>query len=84
MASGVLGSQEGFWDRTYYVYYVSTVIHTPIDNRTGGINYTYVSLTPGFRCHLGENWYALGGVEVPVVHPLPYQYAPTAWLMKVF
>ena len=33
---------------------------------------------------LGNNWYALGGVEVPVVHPVPYQYAPTAWLMKVF
>ena len=67
-----------------FVYYLSTVVHTPIDNRTNAVNYTYVSLTPGFRCHLGENWYALGGVEVPVVSPLAYKYGPTAWLMKVF
>jgi len=66
-----------------FVYYLSTVVHTPIDNRSGP-NYTYCSLTPGFRCHMGNNWYALGGVEVPVVRPVPYQYAPTAWLMKVF
>jgi hypothetical protein len=66
-----------------FVYYLSTVVHTPVDNRSGPNN-TYVSLTPGFRCHIGNNWYPLAGIEIPVVGPLPYRYAPTAWLMKVF
>jgi hypothetical protein len=43
-----------------------------------------VSLTPGFRTHLGQNWYFLGAVEVPVAHVKPYDYQVLGAIMKVF
>jgi len=41
-------------------------------------------MTPGFRTHLGQNWYLLGGVEVPVTEPKPFDYQLLTGLMKVF
>ncbi|HTU23842.1 MAG TPA: hypothetical protein VMF30_00505 [Pirellulales bacterium] len=66
-----------------FVYYVSTIVHTPV-NAQPSLNHTFCSLTPGFRCHMGADWYILGGMEVPVVGPQLFRYAPTVWLMKVF
>jgi hypothetical protein len=63
------------------VFHVSPNLALPTDNR--GPNITTVSLTPGFRTHLGENWYLLGGVEVPVTHPQPFNYQVLTGLMKV-
>jgi len=45
---------------------------------------TNVTLTPGFRTHLGKEWFFLGGIEVPVTSPRPYEAGATFWLMKVF
>ncbi len=45
---------------------------------------TTATLTPGFRTHLGGGWYALGGIDVPVTGPRPYQESATFWLMKTF
>lgn len=66
------------------VFYLATNGHTTVDNRSS--SETYFALTPGFRCHLGNDWYALGGVEVPVTGPRTqgFAWAPVAWLMKVF
>ena len=55
------------------VWYVSTNLSQPIDNRGTSSN-TFVSLTPGFRTHVGDNWYLLGGVEVPVTSNPAYDY----------
>jgi len=33
---------------------------------------------------MGMNWYLLGGVEVPVTRPLPFDYQVLGGLMKVF
>jgi hypothetical protein len=41
-------------------------------------------LTPGFRTHLGANWYLLGGVEVPVTNPKAFDFQVLGGLMKVF
>ena len=65
------------------VGYVSTTIRQPIDNR-GTSNNTFLSLTPGFRTHVGDNWYLLGAVEVPVTSPTPYDYQVQAGIMKVY
>ena len=65
------------------VGYVSTTIRQPIDNR-GTSNNTFLSLTPGFRTHVGNNWYLLGAVEVPVTSPTPYDYQVQAGIMKVY
>lgn len=64
------------------VWYLSTNLYQLTDSR--GPNTTIVSLTPGFRTHLGQNWYLLGGVEVPVTEPQPFNYQVLTGLMKVF
>jgi hypothetical protein len=65
------------------VWYVSPNLAHVIDNR-GPKNTTLLTLTPGFRNHLGQNWYLLGGVEVPVTEPKPFDYQLLTGLMKVF
>jgi hypothetical protein len=64
------------------VFYLSTNVVQTIDNR-GPSSHT-VTFTPGFRSHLGLNWYLLGGVEVPVTSTKPYDYQVLVGLMKVF
>ncbi len=66
------------------VVYLSTNLNQPTDQR--GNHHTSVTLTPGFRTHLGDNWYLLGGVEVPVSwsQTRPFAYQALGGLMKVF
>ena len=64
------------------VWYLSTNLSQAIDNRVRGSG-TFVSLTPGFRTHLGQNWYLLGAVEVPVTHSGD-NYQVQGGIMKVF
>lgn len=63
-----------------FVYSLSANFHTAL----GGGNATYFSLTPGLRFGLGQNWYALAGVEVPMVGPLPFHAQATFQLIKNF
>jgi hypothetical protein len=73
-------------DRTPFgdlVFHVSPNLYHFIDDR-GPRSITTVTLTPGFRTYLGQNWYLLGGVEVPVTHPQPFDYQLLSGLMKVF
>ena len=65
------------------VAYLSANLNQPTDNRAGPRN-TTVTLTPGFRTHLGGNWYLLGGVEVPVTRPRTFDYQVLGGLMRVF
>ncbi|MGY6275422.1 hypothetical protein [Methylomonas sp. MgM2] len=65
------------------VWYVSTNLSQPIDNRAE-TSHTFVSLTPGFRTHMGGDWYLLGAVEVPVTNPEPFDYQVLGGIMKVF
>ena len=66
------------------VVYLATNLNQPTDRR--GNHHTAVTLTPGFRSHLGDNWYLLGGVEVPVSwsDPRPFAFQALGGLMKVF
>lgn len=64
------------------VGYLSLNVGQPIDDR--GAKRTTVTFTPGFRTHLGANWYLLGAIEVPVTNPEPFDYQLTSGLMKVF
>jgi len=64
------------------VLYVGTTVDHLTDDR--GPNTTSFAVTPGFRSHLGCNWYLLGGVGVPVTHPKGFDVEPTVGLMKVF
>ena len=69
------------------VWYVSTNLNQLTDGEVSGTqvpNVTTLTFTPGFRTHLGANFYLLGGVEVPVTHPKPFDYQVLAALMKVW
>lgn len=63
-----------------FVPYLAANFHTEL---SGGSN-TYFSLTPGFRFGLGGDWYVLGGLEVPLVGPLPFQTQTIFQLIKNF
>jgi hypothetical protein len=65
-----------------FVTYVATNISQPIDDR--GAQTTTLTFTPGFRTHLGANWYLLGGFELPATNPSPFNYQAILGLMKVF
>jgi hypothetical protein len=64
------------------VFYVATNLTQDTDDRGPAI--TQLSFTPGFRTHLGCNWYLLGGVEVPVINPKTSDYSILSGLMYVF
>jgi hypothetical protein len=69
------------------VWYVSTNLNQLTDGEIAGTqvpNNTTLTFTPGFRTHLGANFYLLGGVEVPATHPKPFDYQVLAALMKVW
>jgi len=64
------------------VFYVSPNLYQRTEGP--GPKTTTVTLTPGFRTHLGSDWYLLGGVEVPMTHPRPFDYQLLSGLMRVF
>ncbi len=51
-----------------------------------GAEYTFASVTPGFRFHLQNKWYLLGGVDVPLTGPkrLNFTWAPIVVVVKSF
>ncbi|AMV38461.1 hypothetical protein [Planctomyces sp. SH-PL62] len=63
-----------------FVPYLAANLHTEL---SGGNN-TYFSLTPGYRFGLGKDWYALGGLEVPLVGPLAFQTQTIFQFIKNF
>ena len=64
------------------VWYLATNLNQAIDNRADGGD-TAVTLSPGFRTHLGMDWYMLGTVEVPVTNS-EYDYQVLFSFMKVY
>jgi hypothetical protein len=64
------------------VGYVATNLTQLTDDR--GPATTTLTFTPGFRTHMGANWYLLGGVELPATQPEPFDFQILAGLMKVF
>lgn len=64
-------------DFTYYV------VANYLEN-LGTANSAFVSITPGFRTHLGRDWYLLGGIEVPVTGPKPFQERFSFVIVKGF
>lgn len=65
------------------VFYVSNTLTQVIDNR-GDSSRTFFTLGPGFRDHLGDNWYLLGSVDFAVTHPQPYDFQVLGGIMKVY
>jgi hypothetical protein len=66
------------------VFYLAATGSSTMDNR--GPSETLLFLTPGARCHLGNNWFVLAGVEVPVTGPRTqgFAWAPEFQVVKGF
>ena len=60
--------------------YLSTVVNTPLANG----NQTSVVLTPGMRTHLGNDWYFLAGVPVPLTSQRVGDIGMIFWFMKAW
>ena len=67
-----------------FTVYVAGDGFKTIDDRAPDVD--FFSLTPGFRSHVGRDWYLLGGVEVPLTGPnsASFDVEPNVWVMKVF
>lgn len=76
------------------VWYLATNYRHAIDNRnpnadnentdnTSSVD-NYLSFSPGFRTHLGRDWYMLGTVEIPALKRKPFEYQVLFSFMKVY
>ena len=63
-----------------FTYYVSAVVNTPLTNS----DLTRVTLTPGIRTHLGNDWYFLAGMPVPVTKERVADLGLVCWFMKAW
>jgi hypothetical protein len=82
LAAGYYFTPHDFTPIGDMVWFLSTNFNQTIDDR--GPSRTLVTLSPGFRTHMGMNWYLHGAVEVPVTRPEPFDYQVLGGLMKVF
>jgi hypothetical protein len=80
LAAGYYFTPHGATPFGDLVFYLSANLDQTID----GPSKNTVTLTPGVRTHLGQNWYLLGGVEVPVTSAKAFDYRVLGALMKVF
>ncbi len=63
-----------------FTLYLSTVVNTPLSN---GDN-TSVTLTPGLRTHVGQDWYFLAGLPTPVTNARVADEGMIFWFMKAW
>ncbi len=63
-----------------FTYYLSTVVNTDLKNG----NSTSVTLTPGIRTHLGNDWYFLAGLPTPVTKDRVAEIGMIFWFMKAW
>jgi hypothetical protein len=83
LAAGYYFTPHDFTPLGDLVGYLSFNLNQPVA-RQGGQE-TVATLTPGFRTHLGRNWYLLGGVEVPVTRDSRvFDFQLLFGLMKVY
>jgi len=63
-----------------FTYYLSTVVNTSLSNS----NHTSMTLTPGIRTHLGNDWYFLAGLPTPVAKDRVAEIGMIFWFMKAW
>jgi hypothetical protein len=63
-----------------FTYYLSAVVNTPLSNG----DQTSVTLTPGLRTHVGNDWYFLAGLPVPVTNSRVADIGMIFWFMKAW
>ncbi len=63
-----------------FTYYLSAVANTPLGNS----DQTSAVLTPGLRTHVGDNWYFLAGLPIPVTKERVGDIGMIFWFMKAW
>jgi hypothetical protein len=63
-----------------FTYYLSTVVNTPLPNS----EHTRVTLTPGIRTLVGNDWYFLAGLPTPVTSDRVADLGMIFWFMKAW
>ena len=63
-----------------FTYYLSTLVDTPLPNG----RQTSVALTPGIRTHLGDDWYFLAGLPIPVTKTRVADLGMIFWFMRAW
>jgi hypothetical protein len=63
-----------------FTCYLSTVVNTPL----GKSDLTSVVLTPGMRTHLGNDWYFLAGLPIPLTNQRVGDIGMIFWFMKAW
>ena len=63
-----------------FTCYLSTVVNTPL----GKGDQTSVVLTPGMRTHLGNDWYFLAGLPIPLTNQRVGDIGMIFWFMKAW
>jgi hypothetical protein len=63
-----------------FTYYLSAVANTSLNDSA----HTSVTLTPGIRTHLGNDWYFLAGLPVPVTKDRVAEIGMIFWFMKAW
>ena len=64
-----------------FQYYLSANLRNNLSSAPG---HTFFSLTPGFRTHLGGEYYLAGGYEIPLTGPRPFSNRLTFFFVKGF
>ena len=63
-----------------FTYYVSAVANTPLSDDGS----TSVTLTPGIRSHVGNDWYFLAGLPTPLTEARVADLGMIFWFMKAW
>jgi hypothetical protein len=63
-----------------FTCYLSAVVNTPLANGSP----TSMTLTPGMRSHLGNDWYFLAGLPVPLTNQRVGDIGMIFWFMKAW
>jgi hypothetical protein len=63
-----------------FTCYLSAVVNTPLANSSP----TSMTLTPGMRSHLGNDWYFLAGLPVPLTNQRVGDIGMIFWFMKAW
>ncbi len=63
-----------------FTYYLSAVVNTSLNNSSR----TSMTLTPGIRTHLGNDWYFLAGLPTPVTNDRVAEIGMIFWFMKAW
>ena len=63
-----------------FTYYLSTVVETGLSNGS----HNSVTLTPGIRTHLGDDWYFLAGLPTPLTKARVADLGMIFWFMKAW